>query len=427
MPIEEVIPYLYGEASQIIAPEAIKFAIFFAPVMLAVVLAWIFWYLWLAYIRSKFIYSLKYAVLEVKLPKETMKSPLAMEVFLAAIHNTSDGGWWAQYWKGEFRPYFSLEVVSIEGQVKFFIWCEDRRKANMLAALYSQYPRAEVIEHGDYTLGTHFDPETTKVWACEFIKSSKEGDALPIKTYVDFGLEKDPKEEFKVDPMSYMLEFLGSVPPNSQIWMQFVSRAHKSDQRMPGHLFKRTDLWKDNAKKLIHELIVRIDDKFKISGKQDPKSGFFLGSTLSKGEQMKMEAIERAQTKLAYDVGIRVIYIAKKEIFDTPFGIGGCISSFKQYATENLNGIKPNGDFGIPSLDAPWKDFNDVRRNKYSKQFLEAYKRRSFFYPPYDSKWSVYNSEELATMYHFPGSAAPTPMIDRIPSKKAEAPANLPL
>ncbi len=37
------------------------------------------------------------------------------------------------------------------------------------------------------------------IWGCEF-KFTK-GDGYPIKTYVDYGLDKDPKEEYKVDPL----------------------------------------------------------------------------------------------------------------------------------------------------------------------------------------------------------------------------------
>jgi hypothetical protein len=39
----------------------------------------------------------------------------------------------------------------------------------------------------------------------------------------------------------------------------------------------------------------------------------------------------------------------------------------------------------------------------------------------------VLSTEELATLYHFPGAIAATPSINRIPSKKSEAPANLPI
>ena len=135
----------------------IQIIITFSPIILLFVLWVIFWPLWVNYVRSYFLFSLKRAVLEVRLPKDMFKSPLSMEVFLGALHNTSDGSKFAQYWKGEMRPYFSLEVASVDGVVRFFIWTEDRRKAGVMAALYSQFPGIEVHEVEDYTKNTFFD------------------------------------------------------------------------------------------------------------------------------------------------------------------------------------------------------------------------------------------------------------------------------
>jgi hypothetical protein len=39
----------------------------------------------------------------------------------------------------------------------------------------------------------------------------------------------------------------------------------------------------------------------------------------------------------------------------------------------------------------------------------------------------ILNTEELATIFHFPGQVAGTPTLERVPSKKAEAPSNLPI
>ena len=58
---------------------------------------------------------------------------------------------------------------------------------------------------------------------------------------------------------------------------------------------------------------------------------------------------------------------------------------------------------------------------------ITAYRRRGYFHAPYYSKPLILNTEELATVYHFPGSVAGTPTIERIPSKRAEAPSNLPI
>lgn len=431
MDIETAFFSLFPELKVSILPQVLHYAIFFVPFIVVIILAEIFWHVWYRYVQAKNFLSIKYTTLELKLPKDTFKSPLAMELFLTSLHNISGENWFSMYWKGETRPWYSLELISVEGQVKFFIWTEDRRKAGVISALYSQFPELEIVEREDYTKGMHFDAKTMKLWVAEFVftKTDKNGKALdcyPIKTYVDYGLDKDPKEEFKIDPMTPMIEFLGSVPPNQQIWIQFIIRGHKKEQRKPGHIFKKTDLWKDQAESEINRILVR-DGKTKTAGGEpDPETGYTKLPIISDGERELVKAIERSISKTPFDVGIRALYVAPKSTFDTPFGVGGVISTFGHYRYEHLNGFKPNGDKWHPQFTYPWQDYKDMRRNKYSKLGLAAYKRRSFFYPPFESKPLVLNVEELATIYHFPGSVSATPGLSRIPSKKSAAPSNLP-
>lgn len=425
MSVEQLFPSLLVDLKSTILPQAIQYAIFVSPVVLAVILAMFLWPLWLRYIRAKFFLSLKYTVLEIKLPKDTFKSPLAMEVFLQSLHNTADGSAFAQYWKGETRPWYALEIVSIEGKVKFFIWTEDRRKGGVISALYSQFPGVEVHENGDYAQSVHFDPKTMKIVGVEFKFTKK--DPYPIKTYVDYGLDKDPKEEFKIDPLTPMLEFLGSVGPNQQIWLQILIRAHKDDQPKPGHWFMRHDSWQDGALKLVNELMIR-DAKTKGIKEENKKEGeIFLDiPRFSKGEQNVIEAIERSVTKQPFDVGIRALYIGKSDVFNKIFGVGGIVGNMKHFNSESLNGFKPNSDRWHSKISDPWQDYKDTRRNRYSADALAMYKRRSYFYAPHEATPLVMNTEELATIYHFPGSVAATPTLERLPSKKTEAPSNLP-
>lgn len=419
-------PSLVTQFNASIFPNVQDILLMLAFPVLAFVLLIIFWPLWVNYVRAKNFFNMKYAVFEIKLPKETNKSPLAMELFLHALHNTSDGGWIKQFWGGETRPWYSLELVSVEGKVKFMIWCEDARKIGLMSALYAQVPGIEVHQVEDYTKGLKYDGKTMKVWAAEFEFTNKVA-AYPIKTYVDYGLDKDPKEEFKVDPLVPGLEFLGSVGANQQIWIQLIVRAHKDEQRKPGHLFAKYDEWKAGAEAEIDKIMQR-DPKTKVAGKKDKETGRVTPPTLSDAEKEKVEALSRSITKLPFDVGIRALYICKKEAFNTQFGIGGIISFFKAFNTENLNGFKPNGKRWTPSLDAPWKDYKDIRRDKFSNEGILAYKMRSYFYAPFnDYPPLVMNTEELATMYHFPGSVAGAPSLDRVASKKSEAPSNLPI
>ena len=420
---------LVSELQTGILPQVIDYTIYLSPLMLVIILGHLFWPLWLRYIRSKFSYSLKYTLLELRLPKDVFKSPLAMETVLQAIHNTANGSTYAQYWKGEYRPFYSLEIASIEGQVKFYAWTEDRRKVGIMSALYSQYPGIEIIEAPDYSQSVHFDPENMKVWAADwkFTKDESKGEHYPIKTYVDYGLHDDPKEEMKVDPLVPVIEFLGSVGPNQQIWIQFIVQAHIKNDHEPGTLWKKYDRWKKESEALINKILIR-DAKTKISGEKNKETGFISSPTISKGEQDIATAIERRLTKQIFDVGIRTIYVGQKDVFSAPFGTGGLISAFKHFTSEHMNGIKQDGDTWIAQFGGvPWEDYRNMRRNYNSDAVIKAYRRRSYFYPPYEGKAMVMNSEELATLFHLPGAVAATPTLARVPSKKGEAPTNLPI
>ncbi len=418
-------PFLYKEFNTTLFPIVWRFITIFSIPTLTIMLGIIFWPLWITYVRAKNFLKRKYVVLEIKLPKEMHKSPLAMELFFHSIHNTADGNWIGQYLKGETRPWYSLELISIEGKVKFMIWAEDGRKVGLMSALYAQFPGIEIHEVEDYTKGIQYDPKTMKLWAGEF--KFTQPDPYPIKTYIDYKLDKDPKEEFKVDPLVPVIEFLGSVGPNQQVWFQIIVRAHKKEIRKPGTLFKKIDPWKEQAEELKNKIMKR-DPKTKIAGEKDKASGRVTPPTLSEGEKEIISALDRSLTKLPFDVGIRAIYLGKKESYNAPFGIGGIMSSMKHFNTEHLNGFRPNGDVWMGPIDMPWKDFRDIRKTRAAHGALLAYKMRSFFYPPFDGGTQlVLNTEELATIYHFPGSNAFTPTLERLPSKKAGAPPNLPV
>jgi hypothetical protein len=404
-------------------PGAFRDIIIISPIILTAIFAYMFWFLWVRYIRAKYLLSQKYVLLEIKLPKEMFKSPLAMELFLTSLHQTSgEGTWYAKYWLGKTRSWFSLEIISVEGQVKFFIWMRTSNRNFTESSLYAQFPGIEVHERDDYTRGTHFNPKELELEAFE-LKLTKE-DAYPIKTYVDYGLDKDPKEEFKVDPIVPLLEYLGSIRPNQQIWIQILIRAHKKEQREPGHLWKKTDAWKDETEALINKLMKR-DAKTKLA-EVNPETGYSKMPMLSEADKDILTALARSITKQSFDVGIRCIYMAKKGFAD-PSGKGGIISSWKQFSTEHLNGFKPNDKIWHEKFDYPWQDYNNTRKDYNSQRAIMAYKYRSYFYPPFPHKPFVLNTEELATIFHFPGAIATTPTLSRIPSKKAEAPSNLPI
>ena len=396
---------------------AFKIVFFLYPIWLPILLGIMFMELWLRYIRTHFVEKQGSVLLELRLPKEITRSPLSMEIFFTALYQTGAASLIETYWDGKVRPTFSLELVSIEGEVKFFIWCWPKYKNLVEAQLYAQYPNIEIHEVPDYTSWMRHDPENIPMWATYF-KLEKE-DMFPIKTYVDYGLDKETKEEFKIDPITSVLEYLGSLGKGEHVWIQMMIQAHKKEWFGEGRLFKRED-WTVAAKNKIKDIIKNGSGK-----PEDQETGTLFGVT--KGEAELIAGIERSIGKYPFECGIRGMYIATKENNQISRRIQGLIGAFRQYSSRFFNGFKL-GKFS--DFDYPWQDFRRMRRNAIERSMINAYKLRSFFQPPYKyyrGKPFILTTEELATIYHPPGAVAATPTFSRIPSKKAGAPSNLPI
>jgi hypothetical protein len=390
-----------------------------APFVLPPLMVVAIWRMWLRYIRAKFLADQQYIVLEVKIPTEITKTPLAMEVFLSALHQTGgESTWYSRYVEGKLRPWFSLELVSTNGEVRFFIWTREFFREVIEAQIYAQYPSVEVMQVPDYTANVPYGkPETDwQLWGCEF--ELTQPDPIPIKTYVDYGLDKPMKEEEKIDPMTATLEFLGSLRSYEQAWIQIIVRATKGKEKR-GLLFTSMSDWKQEAAAVI-EGIKKKYERPAPPGQESAQGGYFM---MTKGDQDLIAAIERNTSKLGFDTGIRALYLARDEHFRA-VNIAGLAGSMRQYSSTTLNGLKPTR---VTQFDYPWQDYKDFRMSRRKARIFDAYRRRAYFIPPYRREWFIFNAEEIATLYHFPGSVAATPTLERITSRRSEPPANLPL
>ncbi|MDB5254608.1 MAG: hypothetical protein JWL80_674 [Parcubacteria group bacterium] len=374
--------------------------------------------LWLTSKRREWIKSQGSHLLEIKIPREMLKSPASMETFLEIMHQPSVGSVWDVFFKGRVRPWFSLEIASIGGSIHFYIWTMTKFKNLIESHLYAQFPNIEISEVADYTLGVHRDPSKINIaWFGQFTLTKP--DAFPIKTYIDYGLDKDPKEEFKNDPLVPLLEFMGSLRKGENIWIQILIQAHAKEGLKYGRITAKPD-WTKAARKEIAKFV-------KENTPKDPNRPEPTQRDLSRTNQDVIAAIERTLGKPAFDTMIRGVYFADNDVLDKN-RIGGLAGGFKSFSSNTLNGFKPGYNTG--DYDYPWQDFRGTDKAHYEKVLLEAYKRRSFFNTPFKNlKGTSYilTTEELATLWHFPGVVAGTPTLNRIPSKKAEAPSNLPI
>jgi hypothetical protein len=403
---------------------ALQFALFLAPIWLPVLLINGAFTLWVLHIRSEFIASRKHILLEIKLPRNLVKTPLAMETVLANIHyKKGEGNWYQLYWQGNVRPYWSLEIASLEGEIHFYIWTRSDFRKLVENAFYAQYPGVQLVEAPDYTRIISADPKEWAIWGCDY-KHTKEIDAYPIKTYVEYGLDKTQKEPEQVDPFAHFIEYMGSIGKGEYLWFQFIIRTHEGEKywKSKGKGYNWRKQGTEEVEKIRKETSRKMKYLDAATGKTVETDGF---PNPTKGQMETIAAIERNTAKLAFDVGGRCVYVAKPDKFD-PAMISGMIGLFKPFNSEGWNGLRPT-HFGTEFNDYPWEVGNERRKDVFRRGIIQAFRRRQYYHEPFNmSNPMVMSVEELATLFHVPSSSVETPGLRRIQSATGEAPANLP-
>lgn len=398
--------------------------------------------LWTNYRNDLFLAKVKWVLLEVQVPREVSKSPAAMELIFsnAFFHKNVMKGFWGRYVKGAAWTWFSLEIVSIDGRIHFYIRTPQNVKELIETQIYAQYPQAKVVEVEDYVFNI---PDYSKnlewnFWGFEFKK--QKDDFLPIKTYKDFGdeLKAGVDEEYKIDPISPLMEFMGSLPKGQQIWIQILikqsTKTYKSN--------------KDGSSIDFFKAAVEFTDKmmapYTSVTKNDKGEVLSRLSMIPEHLKIAMTAITRNMPQYHFDTGIRVIAFANKKIYSVEQFVTLIKSTrliFRQYSNPSVNEfVRTNTAF----LDSPWSDPTGLALDKMKKRILNFYRTRTFFSPPiqYDFDYPkllsmffpsgkpsifVLSSEELATIFHFPGMVSETPSFKRVETKIAKPPSNLPI
>lgn len=402
-------------------------------------LGYIAWKLWMHYIRQNFISGIDWVLLEIIPPRDVLRSPKAMELFITnGLYHFSNKGGRETYWQGAVWFWFSLEIVSIEGQVHFYLRTPSRLKEYIETQMYAQYPQAQVKVVDDYTLAVdEITPKSAwNLYGCEF--KLEKSEAYPVKTYIDYGLDKDPKEEFKVDPISPVVELFGSLQKGEQMWLQIVITPSKKEYKTKGTYFGHHDWVKEaqlEIKKLLKPFTAEKDEGARIEIRVPD---FY---------KKPVEGITAKMSKLGFDTGIRVCYVAKKEAFQVN-SRRNLRLIFRQYQNSYSNGFsRINGT----QADAYSGYFIASPKTimLLANRMLNDYRNRAFFHLPLRDKlfskktvfWPismwvkpyfhhenfVLNTEELATIWHFPGQILKVPTLERIESKEASPPTNLPI
>jgi hypothetical protein len=399
--------------------------------------------MWHHFVTDRFILGMTWTLFEIQVPRDVEKSPLAMElIFTNAMYHASIKGFWEIWIQGAPHFWFSLEIASAEGQVRFYIRTPSRIRDLLETQIYAQYPQAKVMAVEDYTLHVPFDApnEDWYMWGCEFTLLNH--DALPIRTYKDYGLdEPTDKENLKIDPLTPTIEYLGSLKRGQHIWIQHIVRP--SLKATHNHHTGGHQGWVDEA----HDEMDRIMEPFRQYRLQEggPRAGEYASEVRPpRTIEEKLEKIREKIGKLGFDVGIRVVCLAESKynsMYDFQQMRRGARLLFRQYNAPDSNSLVRKNSI---QFDSPFADPTGLALWAMKNRAINWYRHRVCFHPPlwysfnypkivstfFPSKKPLYcvlNTEELATLFHFPGQVSQAPSFQRIESKVAKPPSNLPI
>jgi|WetSurMetagenome_2_1015567.scaffolds.fasta_scaffold122194_2 hypothetical protein len=382
--------------------------------------------------------SRKRVVLEVKIPQTIVRPLRAMEAVFASFWGTYDppSSWKEGHFKGKRILGASFEIAGIDGVPHFFVRLPESNRKLFESIVYSQYPEVEIVEVPDYTKLVPADIPNKEwdIWGTDFevIKS----DVYPIKTYETF-YEESPdvkSEEKRIDPLSPLFETIAKTKKGEQLWFSifimpngpkdtnFFARAKKEVDKLAkrGEPSKSHPLLIDFWNLLVHGIDTTAEA---------PKEETILPPEmkLTTGEREVVSAIERKASKNVFVCFIKYVYVAKRKVFDNSAkGFG--TSFFSQFGTQNLNNMKPwsmtTTKVHSPSL------FTARKLYLRKRDLMDNYRTRDPAFDPFPVEGSCFylNTEELATMYHFPSyEGAPSAALKRMETKKGAPPAELPV
>jgi hypothetical protein len=294
-------------------------------------------------------------------------------------------------------PHMALEIVAAKKEISFYIMVPVEYLGIAEKSITSQYPGAsvkKVEEHNIFTEGRGLKGiKGGNVWG-------RRSYYYPIKTYQN--IEDEPLETL-VNSLSMLEEDEGAA---IQILIRPVDTKMMTSAKGLTKKIQEGPTKKTSAMDVAGQLI-----KPPKPEDQKPKEAYRTTPL----EEQVIKEVDRKSSKFGFETRIRVLVAARDdqraELVYNQFK-----SALNQYSDLSLNGFKLKSEKNRKKL-----------ANEYIFRYFDdqTFKGERFWAKERGFRL-ILNSEELATLYHFPNALIKTPGIKWLSAKSQQIPVNLP-
>jgi len=336
--------------------------------------------------KGKVVRALNMSLFLVKLPREAKedisveekKARIAtMEQFLSGLGALKEKKFFRRFLYG--RPYIVLEmaVPFSTPEISFYLAGPKGYETFLEKQIHGFYPKATVEKIEDYNI---FHPQGRCVGG--FLKLDK-NDVLPLKTYKD--LEVDPLES-----LSNALSKIEEIGEGGAI--QVVIKP-------------ALEYWNKRAIIVAKRMNEGMDFSDALRGKQmrKPKPEESQPKVSPIDEEI-IKALQNKAAKPGFEINIRLLFSAEKQERAEEL-LSHSEGAFQQFTAPNLNSLKfeRTDNRGLKKLC-----FNFCFRLFNNREKI------------------VLNSEEVASIFHFPLTQLGSPKVKWLKARESEPPANIP-
>ncbi|MDP2671229.1 MAG: TraM recognition domain-containing protein [bacterium] len=327
--------------------------------------------------------SWDYVLLQVKPTKYNEIKIEAAEAMFASFYGLFRAG--AQGWiKGQ--DHIGFEIVSKNGEIVFYVSTPNELSDLVEKQIHSFYPEAEIVPVPDYTISTGKYTDIVEL-------SLKAKAFKPIRRFKEFGED--------VDPMNSITTALSKLEQGEAAALQILIAPAGSGWQ--GRGFREIHRVQTSASSSITAQIGK-----SITSPGQPQQPD-LQQPEARTNSVTMDPykkIEEKSSKPGFDTVIRFVVCANNK-YNAEVYINNMIGSFAQFADPVGNGFRRRR--------WPW--------TLTKKQSLSDFVNHIM--PLFFGKM-ILNTDELATVFHFPSKKVMTPNIIWALAKKSAAPTTVP-